>query len=343
MPPSRPRRRVAGPFFVHSAVLALSIPALATGLVEFQEKPTVLARVGGRVITADAFRHEMVRRSEQGAGTFLTPQQREALLEELVRNASLASAAAASGYDKDPEIMAMLDRILADKYLRDQVAKGLIPPTETEVERFYEEHARDYGAGERRRGNFIFVRMDKGASVETKVTLESRARQALAEARGVETNAFAMAAARHSDDTATRYIGGDMGWVQQTDSGFRWDKSVTTALFGIAGVGQVVGPIITPEGFYVIRLAEKTDGKPRPLAAVKANVAQRILQERRVRLQKEAYDQARRDVPVDIDKTILASIGPPPALAAPGDDLPPPLPGTTPAPTKPKPSPEGVR
>lgn len=344
MPPRWPSRSQSLSFLVRSALLVLlSAPALASGPIEFQEKQAVLARVGGRVITADAFRLEMVRRSEQGGGTFSSPQQREALLEELVRSASLATAAAASGYEKDPEIMALLDRILADKYLRDRVARGLKPPTEAEVERFYEEHSRDYGAGERRRGSFILIGMGKGASAETRQALELRAKQAAAEARGPETNAFAMAAARHSDDTATRYVGGDMGWAQQSDTGFRWDKAVTAALFAIARPGDVAGPITTPEGFYVVRLVEKTDGKPRPLAAVKANIVQRILQERRVLLQQEAYDQARRDVPVEIDKVILASIGPPPPLAAPGDDLPPPLPGTTPAPTKPKPSPEGVR
>lgn len=134
-----------------------------------------------------------------------------------------------------------------------------------------------------------------------------------------------------------------MGWVVKTDLNYRWDKAVTAALFGIAGVGDVAGPIAAPDGFYVVRLVEKTDGKPRPLAAVKPNIEQRIAQERRVKLLQETYEQARREVPITIDKDLLASIEAPPQAPAPGDEPPPPLPGTTPAPIKPKPSPEEVR
>ena len=304
-------------------LLALNLSgAVAAGLDADQADPkaqtAVLARVGGRVITADAFRQELLRRSQQGNGAFRTSQQREALLDEMIRNAALASAAAASRYDKDPEILAALDRILADKYLRDHVAAGLAPATDAEIERFYQEHAADYGAGERRRGSFIQIRVAPGASAETRLALEAKARQAAAEARGAETNAFAMAAARHSDDTPTRYTGGDMGWVHKTDVSYRWDKAVTAALFGVAALGDVAGPLAAPDGFYVVRLVEKTDGKPRPLAAVKPNIEQRLAQERRARLLQEIYEQARREVPITIDKDLLASIEAPPLAPAPG-------------------------
>jgi parvulin-like peptidyl-prolyl isomerase len=285
----------------------------------------------------------MLRRSQQGSGTFRTPQQREALLEEMVRNAALASAAASSGYEKDPEILAALDRILADRYMRDQMAKSLKPPTDAEVETFYKDHGADYGAGERRRGSFIQIRVGPAASAETKRAMENKAKQAAAEARGPETNAFAMAAARHSDDTPTRYVGGDMGWVQKTEGTYRWDKAVTAALFEISAPGEVAGPIPAPDGFYVLRLVEKTDGKPRPLDVVRPYVEQRMMTERRAQVQREAYDRARRVVPVTIDKTVLDAIEPPPLIPAAGEEPPPPLPGMTPAPTKPKPSPEVVR
>ena len=348
MPPSWFSGRSSSALFSSLALVAASLsPVFAVDLAAVQAPPkastAVLARVGGRVITADAFRQELLRRSQQGNSAFRTPQQREALLDEMVRNAALASAAAASGYDKDPEIQAALDRILADKYLRDHVAAGLKPPTDAEIESFYKEHAADYGAGERRRGNFIQIRVTPGASAETKQALEAKAKQAATEARGAETNAFAMAAARHSDDTPTRYTGGDMGWVLKTDATYRWDKSVTAALFAIGAVGDVAGPIAAPDGFYVLRLVEKTDGKARPLATVKPNIEQRIAQERRLKLLQETYEQARREVPITIDKDVLATIEAPPMAPAPGDEPPPPLPGTTPAPTKPKPSPEEVR
>src|SRR6188768_2735261 len=101
--------------------LSFVVPVTASQ-AQLKTQAPVLARVGGRVITADAFRAEMSRRSQQGNGAFRTPEQREALLEEMVRNAAIASAAATSGYDKDPEVLAALDRILADKYVRDHVA-----------------------------------------------------------------------------------------------------------------------------------------------------------------------------------------------------------------------------
>lgn len=302
----------------------------------------ILARVGGRVITADAFRAEMDRRARLGSGSFRSPDQRAALLEELVNQAAVASAAAASGYDKDAEVLAALDRILTDRYLHDRTAAAA-RPTDAEVVRYYDAHAADFGGGERRRGGFIRIGLARTASAETKQAAEARARRAAADARGAEANAFAMAADRYSDDAATRYIGGDMGWVREGDTGYRWDPAVTAALFKITTVGGVAGPVATPEGLFVVRLIEKTDGKPRPLAAVRSNIEQRLLQERRARLEQEAYAEARRAIPVNIDRAALLAITPPAPSEITADEPPPPLPGSNPPPPKPKGSPEPAR
>src|SRR5689334_749670 len=138
-----------------SGLIALALVLLSQDGAE-PRKPAsseVVARIGGRVITADALRREMLIRAQEGGSRYRTPAQREALLDEMARNAVLASAAVAAGYNDDADILAALDRILAEKYLADRVTAGLKPPTDDEIARFYEKNAAEYGGGERRRGS----------------------------------------------------------------------------------------------------------------------------------------------------------------------------------------------
>lgn len=69
-----------------------------------------------------------------------TLPKKQAELEELIRVRLLAAAARQAGYANDPDVQEVVDRRLADKYLRDlvRVNPGPTPVADEEIRQYYE-------------------------------------------------------------------------------------------------------------------------------------------------------------------------------------------------------------
>jgi hypothetical protein len=285
-------------------------PLLSREAVAGQPEATVVAAVGDHVITAQAFQAEMARRGLRGSRGGL--REKEALLEEMIRLQVYAAKARAAGYDKAPEIVAAVDRMLAEMYQREQAAAHAVV-TPDEVAAYYREHGAEFDAVERRQAAIVFVAIPREAGDKQKKEASERAARVAAEAAKLDAKvrSFGPLAAKWSDDAATRYVGGDIGWLQKGEK-YRFDAAVVDAVFKLARAGEVSPVLATPGGLYVVRLIEKSEGTPRPLSAVKANIANRLAQEKRTRLAREGYERLKADVPVRIDRAVLEAIVPPP-------------------------------
>jgi hypothetical protein len=313
-----------------AAVLGLGLSAVAGAQPPTAPPPdgaTPVATVNGVVISVDAFRAEMSRRGVTGARAGL--KQREALLEEMVRLEVLAAKAKSAGYDKDPEIVAATKRLMADKLLRDQAAAQTPAVPDTAVAQYYAGHVSEFGAVERRRAAVIFVRVSAAAPADKKAEARERATRALAEAQKQDpkVGSFGPIAAKYSDDQATRYVGGDAGWIRSGES-TRFDPAVVAALFRLSQPGEV-GPVVEASGgSYVVKLVEKDAGVARPLASVKPQIVRQLAQESAVRARQQAYEQLRAGVQVSVDRAVLAALEPPPGArgSGDGDEQPPVLP-----------------
>lgn len=98
----------------------------------------LLASVGDQPITAEAFQAEISRRPGRAASL----QNKEALLEDMVRFELLCAAALTAGYDKDPEILASLKRRMANRYRADVLEPRFekIRVSDKEIETYYRKH-----------------------------------------------------------------------------------------------------------------------------------------------------------------------------------------------------------
>ncbi len=299
------------------------------------DQAQVVAWVGGQPITVDDVEREMARRSVNVSGHFATIEQRRALLEEMIRIESLVAMARREGYDKQPEIASAFNRILSNKYLQDTLnaRQGVVEITREDVERFYQQHRHEYMTPERFRAAMIFVEIRPRYTEEKKADLERRAATALAEAAVLDpqTKGFGDLARKYSDDAASRYVAGMIGWLYRSRAErYKWQPEVVEAIFALEAAGDLSPLIRTERGIYLVKLVEKEEQRPQPLNKVASGIEHRLLKQERTRLRQEFYDGIRRELEIEVNQEMLATVEPPESANRPREDpkqKPPALPG----------------
>lgn len=314
------------------AATAPAAPPRASAATPVAPAGPVLARVGAESISAEDFRAEMERRGGKIPGRFATPEQRQALLDDMIRARAVLIAARAAGFDRDPEFVATVERMLSARFLDQQLDQQLeaVEVTDADVAAFYQEHASEFLVPARVRGAWIFLEVPKKATPEKVEEGRQRAESVRAEALALpaETRNFGPVALSRSDDTGTRYIGGELGWLSGPEAeNFRYGPEVAQALLSLAAPGDVSPVLRIEQGFALVKLVEREEAAPAPLAKMAPGIRSRLIRERREALRATFYADLLKDVPVSVDAEALGRIEPlsPPAPTQPA--VPPPLPG----------------
>lgn len=226
--------------------------------------PNALAVVDGFEVSEEHFRAEMKKRAATSTGPTDTPEMRKEVIEDLVRYRALLSRALAKDYDKDPEVVSRLQKLVVSVYEERELQKryDAIHVTDEEVQAYFDKHKANYRRPEMVQAALIEVRLPPNADDATRQQKLARAQQALAEARKLpaEVKDFGTVAAAYSDDGSKDH-GGDIGWIAKNPPSRRWGLKLVDAIFAIEKTGDF-GPIVTTEnGHYVIRLLARRESK----------------------------------------------------------------------------------
>jgi len=270
----------------------------------------VIATVAEVPITVKAFQGEMVRRRSHIDAL----EQKEALLDQMVRSRTLYVAAQKEGYSQDPEILARLRQLIAGKYKQDKLDPQLekITISDQEIEVYYTQHQTDFTTPKKVRAAIIYLALPHKASEETKTQLAQRVEAARTEALALdpETSTFGSVAVTYSDDQATRYRGGDIGWLSEgaVNKNSRRPEKIIEAIFSLTEPGQVSPIITTTEGYYLAKLVEVRQSTPQPLTQVKDRIRYTLLRQKKERIEAEFYEKLKKKIPVQINKSLLPKI-----------------------------------
>ncbi|MGH7785228.1 MAG: peptidyl-prolyl cis-trans isomerase, partial [Candidatus Binatia bacterium] len=276
---------------------------------EAPANPTV-ATVNGATIDADAVRWEMVRRGADFLPRFAKLEEKEAVVEDLVRIEVLAQQARQAGYADDPEIRRSIDRLLAEKYWRDQVEKAPVPPvTVDEARAYYDAHPVEFTAPTKVRGAVIVLRWPSTASESQRAEIRARAQKIAVDAQGAGPTVYASLVETHSQDPVSRRSAGDTGFVVEGTTVYRFEPPVIEALFAIDQIGGVTA-VAAERGAYVVRLSAREGGTVAPFDAVAPALTERLTAERKRTLEAQRYAALRQQVAVAIDRQALATVGP---------------------------------
>ncbi len=289
-----------------------------------------IAVVGAETISVEQFRAEMERRAHGLPGQFVTPEQRRALLDEMIEHRALVAAARAEGFDRRLDVVAAFEKILVARYRQDRLEPELDSATvdDWEVESFYEQHKYDYAVPERYRAAIIRIGLPKTATEDDWKAAERRAELALDEARELDpgTTHFGPVAVRYSEDRASRYRGGVIGWLTR-DLAHRssWPPEVVEAIFALEQPGQIAPMLRAEDGLYLIRLVDREEQRTRSLTALEDGFRNQILRAKRRELHDGFIESLLSGIGLRVNEPLLDSIEPPESSAT-TENRPPALP-----------------
>ena len=218
--------------------------------------------------------------------------------------------------------VAVFGTSMVTRYQQSHFAQSLqaIQVSDDEVAAFYQSHAQEFAVPPRYQAAIVAIEVPKTATPEAREKARQRAEEALAAAHALDASVhhFGEVASKYSDDRASRYQGGVIGWlIQYQGEHYKWDQKVLDAVFSLKP-GQI-GPIVeTDHGFYLVRLVDRQEAAARPLAALADGIRQRLLRDKRRAMEDQLYQQLYSDVGVKVDEALLTTIeSPQPQKAAP--------------------------
>ena len=264
--------------------------------------PELIAKVGSQEIRVADFEAAMRRRAVGN-----DPKQKAVLLDELVEHAALVEKAKAAGLDRDPDLRRswenMLVSRLQDAELESRLSNAV--PTSAQVNSYYQTNLARYTEPAMRRGAVLFVEVPGKASAAQKEKsrhrlLEARARAVLLSSSNLVSRGFGVLATEVSEDQATRYRGGEIGWIKAGQGDSRYDKPVLDALFALETPATISDLIETPRGYYLVLWMEGRGERVKPLESVQAAIQHQLLIQNRQRLEAEWKKEARTAYPAKI-------------------------------------------
>lgn len=324
---SSPRFLCLGAWWVLAAVLFVGCRPNSTAPLPATPAADVVATVGDLLIRTEDLTEALAKRSKALGAGGMSEELRQQVLDELVREKVLLLKARAAGVDRDPELTRRWERMVVARYeaTHKPDPEQQRAPSNSEVEQFYRDHAAEYQRPERIRVGLIQVKGSPKAAEEKRAELRTRAEKVLALAQKPDAN-FAELARIHSEDRATRYSGGDGGWMERGQVPLSWPRELIETVFALDPPG-VLPPIVEAGGsFYVIKLLDRQPAGVRPLAEVRDRIVHQLKEQQRVAAEERFYAEQRAGVAVEINQAALQAVPLPVTAIAKSPGTPPSLP-----------------
>lgn len=148
-------------------------------------------------------------------------------------------------------------------------AKTWADAHQKEIADYYAANQFNYHQPERAKVRQILLKALKEEPEAKRAEAKQKAENLLKEIQGGKD--FAEVAKGFSDDQATRESGGDLGLVERISL----PPALADAVFK-ANIGDVVGPIETPLGYYLAKVEDKRPPETQPLEKVRLDIATQL-------------------------------------------------------------------
>ncbi|MDD4017306.1 MAG: peptidyl-prolyl cis-trans isomerase [Kiritimatiellae bacterium] len=259
----------------------------------------VVAEVGGRKITRAGFEAEAVRRRAAGRPAASAKE----LLDEMIEREAMLVKAEASGIATNETFQRDTESRLLSQWVASTLAKTRdnVKVTDEELKASYEERKDSaFTSAALTRLAILYRRLSGHAGGDAAQALEKSLSEGLAafeKDRAAATNqgrlpGFGKIASDYSEDTVTRYRGGDLGWLNlEKGEHSRVPKEVLAAGAALAQ-GQVSVPIRAGDGIYVVMKIGERSAKQMTFHEALPMLRRRLLREK----QRAAEDRFKAEV-----------------------------------------------
>ena len=293
---------------------------------------TVVATISDRSITVDDLQKKMLLRSGVATQYFASPENKQALLKEMIQREVQITRALELGYADDPDIIKSLENLLVIKIredkLKDILAKSVV--AEDEIQTYYDSNRQKYTTPEMNRVAIIHFSASRNASPEKHATVKAKADEAhkLAQTLPETIRGFGSLAVTYSEDQASRYVGGDIGWMAKgRESKLYRDAIVVDTAAALTMENPMSSLVQGDEGYYLVKLIDHKDSQTKSIDEVSSSIKRQLQQQKYAHGEADWLQALEDDLkPVIINQAVLESVQPPPAIQEEQDNTPPALP-----------------
>lgn len=301
------------PKYPFSLLLALLGMLLLSGC---DQPPTskILAHVGEEVITEADFAEEITLRLSRGRN-LATPA---ILIQEMIERKAMLQQAKASSIMQDPEMIRDLDNRILSQWLNDTLKQeqDTLAITDEELQAKYEESKEVFTTPALTRIAVLVRKFSSPHPSDVEIAeLEQALRTAVETFNADRMDAtgkgrlpgFGKVAANTSEDTVSRYRGGDLGWLDLEAGSARCPQIIVDAIANLEE--GVVSPIIRTEtGLYV---AMKDGFRPTvtvSLSEISTSMKRRLLREKKQLAEHTFKQRVLEKVEISVDQDAVATL-----------------------------------
>jgi len=306
-----------------ATILIAATVAIFSGCSEKKANPDVLAKVGNREITVSDFKAEIEWRKQNERAL----PDKEVLLGEMISRELALQKARSLGLEKDRDVQRTYEEILASKLKERELAARLaaVKISTEEAQADYQKNLQRYTQPAKARLALIQIATDRKMSREKTDELEARAQEVLELAKALPENVknFDRVAVDFSDDQASRYKGGDVGWYDEGATLTRWPAEVMNAAFALK-TGEISDVIKTGKGFFIVRKLDTREAVVTPLAQVQGSIEHRLLAQKRQETEAVFARELQTFAPVQTNEQAFAEIDYPKTTVATAPEFKPP-------------------
>lgn len=285
--------------------------------------PTLIAKVGPLEIRLEDLQREMRRRG----GAHPEHLDKNMLLKEMIEDEVLMARAIETGLNKDPEIIMayrnMLISALKKKHLLPRIKEAVL--TDAEVKDYYESHPDEFTRPAKVRLALLYMTIPSRISPNSQLeAVWSKMNEVREKALNIQDKwGFGSLAVTYSEDQATRYKGGDIGWVEEGKA-YRWEPAVLAAGFVLENIGDISEVISTDDGLYLVKLLDHRPSEVIPQDKAASRIRHQLMRKKEQEIKKTFQQEMQAATTVKIYSEILESV-PLPSDTVPKEQLPPKL------------------
>lgn len=289
-------------------------------------EPEWLARVNGKLITETDVRFEIERRKAANRPVGEVSD----ILQELVRREAMLAEAARSPVMNDPAVQRELENRKLGQWLDRslQVQRDAVVVNDDELRAHYEANIAAFTRPAFTRLAMLYRRVNARDPQEPAGSVLEAISQARAAylanpetaTQGGKLTGFGTIAAEHSEDTISRYRGGDLGWQEGTGSVARVPAEVLAAGFALE-VGGVSEVMAAGDGLYVVMKSGVREAEVAPFETVAPTLRRRLIREKQEAVEQAFISNVLARATIEIDEAKAARV----ALPAPETPEPPTL------------------
>jgi hypothetical protein len=278
----------------------------------------VVATVGTVKLTTAELEARMRAQTPFARVQLRDAEKRRRFAENEVDFELLAQEGWRQGLQDDPQVVAELKRLVVQRLVaRELESAGPLDATDAELAEAYRAREAEFNRPERVRVSQIVLHVDDDAGRKAaRRSLEGVKAAVLDAQKKNDPLAFGAAARERSEDEATRNGGGDVGFLSREELEGRYGAEVASHLFDRVAVGDLA----LADAANAVVLFKKTGvrrGTSQPLEAVRAQLRNQLLAEKRVKLHAALVERLRAANGVTIDEPMLERLTLPDDAAAP--------------------------